>query len=169
MKKDTQELNFQEKINKAVALIDEAVAEYIMPVLEDHKKMCDYMYENRKSWNGYVKEAYTNTLSQAVACVVALEPLVRSLFTIDYKGYLQLLEASATQFELFHKTTGLAVSQTLIKKARKVADTFPLSSEIEEFEAADFEVQGALSRLITARFEAIKNIHGTPEETNNGN
>jgi hypothetical protein len=169
MDNDKKELNFQENINKAVALIDEAVAEYIIPVLEDHKRMCDYMYENKNSWNGYTQEAYTKTLSQAVACVAALEPLMRSLFIIDYKGYLQLLEASATQFELFHKTTGLAVSQTLIKKARKVADKFPLSSEIEEFEAADFEVQGALSRLVMARFEAIKNIHGTPEETHNGN
>lgn len=168
-KNNEKELTFQEKIKESVRLLDEALSEYIMPVLEDHEKLCEFVYNNKNSWSGYTKEAYEKSLRQAVACVAELERPIRSLLILDYIGYMELLGASATQFQLFHQTTGLEVSKTLIDKAKKLSQEFPLASQIEEFNDNDKILQGALSRLVMARFEAIKNIHGTPEETKNNN
>jgi len=166
-KNDEKERNFQEKINEAVRLLDEALSSYIMPVLNDHEKLCEYVYENRNAWNGYTKEAYENSLRQAVSCVATLERPVRSLLILDYLGYIDLLGASATQLQLFQQTTGLSVSKTLIEKAKKLAQEFPLASKIEEFDENNDATKGALSRLIMARFEALKNVKNENQETGN--
>jgi len=152
---DIDALDYREKMNLAVRLIDESVAGYVMPVLADHEKLLAYMTTNRKTWNAYTKDALRKSTEQAVACLLTYEAPLRSLLIQDYNGYKDNILYSIDLLNEFKDRLGLSIPKKLIDKLNKVTKTFPLSSDIQEWNEADATTKGALGKLVRQRYDAF--------------